>query len=158
MSGQVLRPLDRLPNDQQNVLAEFLDERVRPWGTAPVRLSVVESGALWTLFACNVALGAWLLAVQAGAAASSGLLSTVVTLGGHPTLTLILAGVCVAALIVAVPLTRGLTRSGGPPLILVAVGGLCGVTAVAGAAAVLVAVALCLVVTLGVLFVVVDRL
>ncbi len=85
-------------------------------------------------------------------------MGTIVTLGGHPTLTLVLAGICVAALVAAMPLTRGLTRSGGPPLILVAIAVLAGVAAIAGVFAVLVAVALCLAVALGVLFVVIDRL
>ena len=105
---------------------------------------------LWALFALNVAFGSWLLAVPN--LGSAGIVGTIITLGGNATVCFVLASIGAGALFVAVPLTRGLTRSGGLPLVLIAIGGLCGVTAVAGVVAVVVAVAL------GLLFVVIDRL
>jgi hypothetical protein len=160
VKGQVERfALPALDHDDPpNVLEVFLDERVRGWGTVPARLSPVETGALWILFALNTALGVWLLAVRAGTAACGGPVCTVITLGDHPTLALVLAGTCVGATVVATPLTRGLTRAGGVPLALVAVAGLTGVAAVAGVVAVVVAVALGLALAFGLLFVVIDRL
>jgi hypothetical protein len=160
VKGQVERlalpPLDR--DDPPNVLEAFLAERVRGWGTVAARLSPVETCALWIVFALNTALGAWLLAVRAGTAACGGGVCTVITLGDHPTLALVLAGICVGATVVATPLTRGLTRASGARLGLIAVAGLTGVAAVAGVVAVVVAVALGLALAFGLLFVVIDRL
>jgi hypothetical protein len=160
VKGQVERlslpPLDR--DDPPNVLGAFLDERVRGWGSVPARLSPVETCALWVLFALNAALGAWLLAVRAGTAACGGPVCSVITLGDHSTLPLILASVCVGGTVVATPLTRGLTRAGGARLGLVAVAGLAGVSAMAGVIAVIVAIAFGLALTFGLLFVVIDRL
>src|SRR5689334_21523898 len=149
-------PLDR--DDPPNVLDGFLDERVRGWGTVSTRLSPVETGALWILFALNAAFGAWLLAVRAGTAKCGGPVCTVITLGDHPPLALVLAGICVGATVVAAPLTRGLTRAGGARLGLVGVAGLSGVIAVAGVVAVVAAVALGLALAFGLLLFVVDRL
>jgi hypothetical protein len=154
-SRQQLRPLGHASDEPPNILIDFLNEHARSWGTAPARLSALETGVLWLLFALNVALGARLVSSPATV---SGLVGTVVTLGGHPTLTVVLAGTCVGALLVAMPLTRGLTRSGGRPLVLIAFGGLCGVTALAGVIAVLAAVGLGVAIALSILFVVVDRL
>ncbi len=160
MKGQVERialpPLDH--DDPPDVLEAFLSKRVRGWGTAPARLSPVETCALWILFALNTAFGAWLLAVRAGTAECGGPVCTAITLGDHPALPLVLTGVCVGATVVATPLTRGLTRAGGARLGLVAVAGLAGVIAVAGVVAVVVAVALGLALTFVLLFVVIDRL
>jgi hypothetical protein len=160
VKGQVERralpALDR--DDPSNVLDEFLSERVRGWGTVPARLSPVETGALWILFALNAAFGAWLLAVQASTAACGGPVCTVITLGDHATLALVLTGVCVGATVVATPLTRGLTRAGGTRLGVIAVAGFSGVVAVAGVVAVVVAVALGLALTFGLLLFVIDRL
>jgi hypothetical protein len=151
-----LPPLDR--RDSPNVLEAFLNDRVRGWGTVPARLSLGETCALWILFALNAALGAWLLAVRSGTAVCGGPVCTVITLGDHPTLSLVLAGVCVGGTVVATPLTRGLTRAGGARLGLVAVAGLAGVSAVAGVVAVIVAIALGLGLAFGLVFVVIDRL
>jgi hypothetical protein len=151
-----LPPLDR--RDSPNVLEAFLNDRVRGWGTVPARLSLGETCALWILFALNAALGAWLLAVRSGTAVCGGPVCTVITLGDHPTLPLVLAGVCVGGTVVATPLTRGLTRAGGARLGLVAVAGLAGVSAVAGVVAVIVAIALGLGLAFGLVFVVIDRL
>jgi hypothetical protein len=160
VKGQVERlalpPLDH--DDPPNVLEAFLAERVRGWGAVPARLSLGETCALWILFALNTALGAWLLAVRAGTAACGGPACSVITLGDHPTLALVLAGICVGSTVVATPLTRGLTRASGAPLVLLAVAGLAGVVAVAGLVAVVVAIALGLALTFGLLFVVIDRL
>lgn len=145
-------------DDPPNVLEVFLDERVRGWGTVAARLSLVETGALWILFALNTALGAWLLAVRAGTAACGGPVCTVITLGDHPTLALVLAGTCVGVTVVATPLTRGLTRAGGARLGFIAAAGLSGVIAVAGVVAVVVAVALGLALAFGLLLFVIDRL
>jgi len=151
-----LAPLALDRDDPPNVLEEFLQERVRGWGSVPARLSPVETAALWTLFALNAAFGACLLAVPD--IGSANLLGMIITLGGRPTLALVLAGSCVGATIVVTPLTRGLTRAGGARLALLAVAVLTGVAAVAGVVAVVVVVALGLAVALGLLFVVIDRL
>ena len=158
MEGQerCLAPLVLDRDDPPNVLEEFLDERVRGWGSVPARLSPIETGVLWILFALNAAFGAGLLAVPD--IGSAGLVGTIITLGGRPTLALVLASICVGAIVVATPLTRGLTRADGVRLALVAVAGLSGVVALAGVLAVVVAVALGLGLALGLLFVVVDRL
>ena len=156
MERRALLALDR--DDPPNVVEEFLSERVRGWGSVAARLSSIESGALWILFALNAAFGAWLLAVQAGTVACSGPVCTVITLGDHPTLALTFAAICVGATVVATPLTRGLTRAGGARLGLIAVAGLSGVIAVAGVVAVVAAVALGLALTFGLLLFVIDRL
>jgi hypothetical protein len=160
VEGQVERfalpALDR--DDPPDVLEGFLDERVRSWGTVPARLSIFETGALWILFALNAALGAWLLALQAGTAACGGPVCTVITLGDHPTIALVFAGICLGVTVVATPLTRGLTRAGGAQLGLIAVAGLSGVIAVAGVVAVVAAVALGIALTFGLLLFVIDRL
>lgn len=155
-----LPPIDRLSSGpvEQNVLAEFVRKRARPWGGVQVPLSAAVIGALWTVFALNLALGGWLLAVRAGAAPCSGLLCTAATLGDHPLLTLILAEVCAGALVVSVPMTRGLSRASGHQLGLIVVGAVSGVIALAGAVAVLVGAAMCLLVAFGVFVFVVDRL
>ena len=158
MEGQErsLAPLVLDRDDPPNVLEEFLEERVRGWGSVPARLSPIGTGALWVLFALNAAFGAWLLAVPD--VESAGLVGTVITLGGRPTLVLVLAGTCAGVIVVATPLTRGLTRAGGVQLALVAVAGLSGVLALAGVLAVVFAIALGLSLAFGLIFVVVDRL
>lgn len=152
-------PIDRLPaHDPPNALDEFLHQRVRGWGSAPVRLPAVFTFGLWVLIAFDIGLGGWLLAVHSGTALCSGLVCTVVTLGGHPTFTLVLAGVAVGVLLAAMPLTRGYTEAGGPLLVVVTAAGLFGVCAVSGVVAVLVPVALSVGVALGVFVVVIGRL
>lgn len=157
MNGRAL-PDRRSVDVAPDVLVRFLAEGVRPWGTVPARLSSAVTATLWTLLVLNLALAAVLVALRAGEAPCAGLVCTVATLGDHPLLVFVLAISCAAALTVAAPATRGLSRANGPQLAVVVPAGLCGVFALAGVAAVLVGAALCLAVGLGLLFVIVDRL
>ncbi len=155
-----LPPLDRLRPDEPSpdVLAAFVEKRARAWGGVPVPLSVGVTAALWVLFVLNLALTGWLLVVGVGAAACSGFVCTVATLGGHALLTIILTGACAGALAVTAALTRGLTEASGPQLAVVVAAGLCGVVALAGVVALLVGAALGLALAVGVLFMIAERL
>jgi hypothetical protein len=123
-----------------------------------VPLSTPVIGALRTEFALVIVLGGYLLAVRAGVAPSSGLVGTVITLGDRPLLTLVLAEVSAAAFVVSSPMTRGLSRAGGPQLALIVIGVATGVFALAGCVAVLLGAAVCLFVVFGIFVFVVDRL
>lgn len=141
-----------------NMPAMFVRNRGRAWANVPVPLSAAVTTGLWMLFLLDLVFGAWLLAVRVGAASCSGPLCTVATLGDHPLLTLVLAEVCAAALVVSLPITKGLSRAGGPQLAVIALGALSGTAALAGVSALLLAAGLCLVVALAVLLLIVDRL
>lgn len=136
-------PLDRVPstNARPNVLTDFVDRRVQPWGGVPISLAPGVVGALWTLLVSTLVLAGWLLAVRAGATPCSGVLCTALTLDDHPRLALDLAEASAGALGGSVPLTRGLSLAGGPQLGLIVAGVVCGVVALAGALAVLAAAA-----------------
>ena len=145
-----LPPLDRLP--ERDVLADFV-ARARPWGRVRATLSPTVVGALWTVWALNLALGTRLLALPC-----SGIVCTAVTLDDHPRVTLALSATCAVALAVAAPLTQGLRRAGGAPLVLVVTGLACGAIALLGAVAVLVVALLGLLVVFSAFAFVVDRL
>jgi hypothetical protein len=154
-----LPPIDRLPGDspEPNLLAAYV-RRARGWGGVPVDLSPAVVAALWILFGLNLALGGWLLAVRAGVASAAGFIGSVVTLGDHPLLALVLAEICAGALVVSVPMTRGLVRANGPQLGLIALGVLAGAVALSGAIAVLVSGLLCVGLAFGLLAFLAERL
>ena len=154
-----LPPLSTLPgHPEPDALADFVRRRARGWGSVPVPLSPAVTAALWVLAVLNLVFGAWLWAVRAGTAACSGTLCAVATLSDHAGLTLVLAGLCGAAVLVLAPVTRGLTRAGGGQIAVAVVAGLCGVAALAGVVALLLFAAACVAVTFGIFVVVVDRL
>lgn len=150
--------IDRSSGDPPNVLAEFLRNEARPLSTVPVRLSGWVASSLWTLVVANGAAVSWLLAVHVGSASCSGPVCTVVTLGDRPLLQLLLSVCCVAVLIVAAPVTGGLSSTNGPQMAVIVAGAACGMTALAGLAVVAAVAALCLAVPFTAFVVVVDRL
>ena len=155
----LLPSLARAPRPAEpNVLATFVRERARGWGAVAAPLSDGVTAALCGMTALTLLLGGWLAAVRVGAVACSGLVCTVVTLGDHAQLTLVLALTCAGVLGVAMTVTDGLARANGPQLVLVVGAALCGVVALAGVIAVLLFTALCLAVACGLLVVVADRL
>jgi hypothetical protein len=160
MPTLALPPIDHLPADGPgpNLLADFARRRARGWGGVPADLSAGVVGALWVLFCLDLVLGGWLLAVRAGAASSSGVVGRFVTLGDHPLLTLVLVAICVGALVVAAPMTRGLARANGPQLGLIVLGALSGAVAISGALAVLAGGLVCLALAFLLFAFVVDRL
>jgi hypothetical protein len=99
---------------------------------SPVNLSSRAVAALWALLAADLTLAGWLLAVRSGAAPGCGPLLDIATLGDHPVLTLTLSELSAAALAVALPMTRGPSRTAGPRLALITGGAVLGAIAVAG--------------------------
>jgi hypothetical protein len=61
---------------------------------------------------------------------------TIVTLGGRPRLLVVLAAICVVALLVLALVTRGLTEAGGPELALMVAAAASGVASMLGVVAV----------------------
>lgn len=158
-AGLALPPIDALPNDvEQDVLTNFVWTRTRPWGGVAAPLSGAVIGALWTILVLNLAFGGWLLAVRAGVTPCSGIFCTAVTLGGHPVLTLVLTEVSAGALALSVPMTRGLSQAGGPQLAVIVIGALAGIVALSGAVLVLLVALFAVVLILGVLANVVERM
>ncbi|MGH3613973.1 MAG: hypothetical protein ACRDRK_15560 [Pseudonocardia sp.] len=88
----------------------------------------------------------------------SGIFCTAVTLGGHPVLTLVLTEVSAGALALSVPMTRGLSQAGGPQLAVIVIGALAGIVALSGAVLVLLVALFAVVLILGVLANVVERM
>ena len=150
-------PIDRLHPEDPNVLADFVRAQARPWGSAATDLSPRATAFLWTLSVLNLLYVGWLFAVGGGITPCAGLPCSVATLGGHPQLTLILAGACALTLAVAMPVTRGLTCANGPQLALVVGGAVCGFVAVSGAALLLFTVAAVLGLLFGLFVIFVDR-
>lgn len=86
----------------------------------------------------------FLLAVRSGVTPCSGFPCTVATLGGQPLVALVLALICVVALVVAMPMTRGLSRADGPRLALIVIAAVSGAIALAGVLLLLFGLALAL--------------
>jgi hypothetical protein len=144
LRNAVQKPAPTVPmiNPSSTVLAAFLATGVQPLRTVPVRLRTPVTAALWALLATNTGLVGWLLAAHLGAAPCRGLACTVVTFGDRPLLMLLLSTCCVAGLVVAAPVTGGLTSTNPPQLAVIVAAMTCGTTAVAGLAAVVAVVAL----------------
>jgi hypothetical protein len=153
-----ITPPHRRPGAEPDALRPFVASGIRPWGGVRVALSPRVVVALWILFGINFALAGWLLAVRSGVAPCNGPLCGVATLGDHPVLTLTLSELSAAALVVAMPMTRGLTLAGGPQLALIAAGAALGATAAAGVVAILMGAVVCLLVVVGLLVFVADNL
>jgi hypothetical protein len=160
VQSRTVARIDRFPSagTEPDVLSSFLEERARPWGGVPVSLSAAVTCVLWTLLALNIVFGGWLVAVRSGIALCSGFACTVLTLGDHLPLTLVLSGVCAVGLVGSLWMTHGFSRAAGPHLAVLVVAALSGVVALSGAVALLVGAALCLGVAFAVLLFVVDRL
>lgn len=163
--SMILPPIEAIPTravgkpgDTTSVLRDFVDHGTRPWGGEPVPLSDAVTAGLWIVTAANVGFGAYLAAVQFGAAPCSGWPCSVATLGGHPGFLLVLAAACVTTLIIAAPFTRGLTRAAAVPLGAIILAGLCGTVVVAGAVALLALLLTGLAIAGALLFTVIDRL
>jgi|SRR4051794_24049988 hypothetical protein len=156
-----LPPIATLPSSisgDWDALSAFLRHRPRGWGSVPAPLTPAVTVSLWILCGLNLAFGGWLAAVQFGAAACSGTLCAVATLGDHPQFVLILTGLCVLANLTLIPSTRWLSRASGPQIAVVVISLLCGVTALAGVVALMLICALCLAMAFGLFVAVVDRL
>jgi hypothetical protein len=93
----------------------------RSWNDAKVSLSGRTTVALWSLIAVSAVVGIGLLTLVRHSAACRGLACEAATLGGHPTLTLVLIASSTAVLLATAAFTRGLTRAGARQLWTVAV-------------------------------------
>lgn len=156
-----LSPIDELPGSsaqptEPDALSAFV-ATTRPWGRVQVPLSVSVTCALWIILVATGTLSAWLTAVLTGHAACSGPVCAIATLG-NPRLVLILAGACVATLLVAATVTGCLTRAGAPELGAVIVAAIAGTISLLGIVAVLVLAAAAIAMALSVLVVIADRL
>jgi hypothetical protein len=131
----LLRPIRARPASERTSgtatdAVDALARRSQSWFGYPQDLPGRVTGALWTALVGAVAVGGWLVAV----APSTGLVYRIVTLG-HPRLLLVLAAVCAATLLVLAPFTRGLTRAGGPELVVMVVGAIAGAGSLIGVVA-----------------------
>lgn len=123
----------REPGREPDVLTAYLST-TRSWSRHQVALPVAVVVALWVVLGGAAGVGGWLVAVRTGHASGGGIAYRIATLG-HPGLLLVLTGICVVTLLGLVPLTRGLTRAGGPELAAVTVAGLAGAAALLGVVA-----------------------
>lgn len=151
----VLPPIDRLSRTEvrSDPLVELV-RRSRAWGHVPVPLSRTVVTGLWTMLLLNVGFGIWMLNAPGPCA---GIVCTTVTLGGHRSLVLVLGAICVSALVVVAPFTRGLSRASGPQLALLAVATPAGAVAISGAVVVAVVAVVAAVAALGLFVTFVDR-
>jgi hypothetical protein len=126
-------PIDRLSPDggSPDLLTTFVRDQARSWGGVPVALSPRVTAALWAEAALVVAFSGFLMAVRSGVTSCSGIACTVATLGSQP-VALALALMCVAAMAVAMLMTRGLSQADGPRLAVIVIAALCGLVALAG--------------------------
>ena len=112
--------------------------RSRSWGRYKIPLPVPVTCAFWLTAAGAGAVGGWATAVLMHQAPCNGVVCTIATLGDRPRLLAVLAAICVVALLVLAPLTRGLTEAGGPELALMVVAAASGAGSLLGVAAVVV--------------------
>lgn len=131
---------DQLPYE---ALSDFVHARP-PRERRRVLLARRTTIGLWLLLAIGAFGCTELVAIIRSTAGCSGLTCSVSTFGGHPYVTLTLAAIGTAALLVAAAFTRGFTRTSRNPFWLTVPAGLT-LASVAGLLAVLVATALVLV-------------
>ena len=133
-------PITRLPTPGATApggdAVRHLVVRSRSRGRHKSALPVPLTCAFWLSAAGAGAVGGWATAVLTQRAACSGLVCTIVTLGDRPRLLVVLAAICVVALLGLAPLTRGLTEAGGPELALMVTAAASGVVSVLGVVAV----------------------
>jgi len=115
-----------------DALTTFVHERARSWGGVPVALSPWVTAALWAEAALVTVFTGFLLAVRTGVTPCSGIACSVATLDDRPVVALVLGLTCIAAMAVAMPVTRGLSQADGPRLALVVVAAVTGLVALAG--------------------------
>lgn len=125
----------------------------KAWDRHHVRLSRRLTCGLWVVVAGAGAVGGWL----ATAAPCHGLVCTIASLG-HPRVLLVLAGFCVATLLLVALPTRGLTRAGAAQLGSITVAAAAGIASLLGVMAVAVLALLGTVLVLAAFAFVVDRL
>jgi hypothetical protein len=145
--------IDRIPG---TALDDVLAHGARPWGGEPVSVPVAVTVVLWLVGAANLAFGGWLTAVELGGAPCGGLPCTVAT-WDRPGLLLALAAACVAVVLAVAVGSHGLTELRPVPLAAALAAAVCGLVAVAGVLALLVAVLAGAALAALLLFVLVDR-
>jgi hypothetical protein len=159
-TATILRPpIDRIPppGGGPSALVDFVRDRIRPWSGEPLDLPRPLTRGLWILLGAVLVFGGWLLGVRADLVACGGPACAVATLGHSEVLLLVLAEFSAAALVVAMPMTHGLARAGAPQLAVIAVGALCGLVAMSGVLAMLVAGAVGLMVSSAIALFIIDR-
>jgi hypothetical protein len=117
---------------QGTAIADYLATS-RRWDRQRVRLSSRVTAALWLWLLIIVGVIAWLISVARAPTSCTSGLCRLATLGGHPTVTLILAGTSVGLLIAMALVTRGLTRAGSVELTIILVAAVTGFVACMGA-------------------------
>jgi hypothetical protein len=114
----------------------------RRWELQRVGLSTRLSVAVWLVFLTTLGVVGWLISVARAPTTCTGRLCRLATLGGHPTLTLVLAGISVGLFFAMALVTRGLTRAGSVELTLILVAAATGFVACMGAVLVVLLIAL----------------
>ena len=133
-------PITRLPTPDATApegdAVRDLVARSRAWDRHKIALPVPLTCAFWLTAAGAGAVGGWATAVLMHRAPCNGVVCTIATLGDRPRLLAVLAAICIVALLVLAPLTRGLTEAGGPELALMVVAAASGVVSMLGVVAV----------------------
>ncbi len=133
---RLLPPVDELPPEPGPDPLRAVARGARAWGRRPVDLPRPVTVLLWSLLGASALVGGWLAAVARGAAACSGPVCGVATLGGHAPLLAVLAAAAVLGLTGSAFATRGLTEADGPALTVILASALAGGVAVVGVLAV----------------------
>jgi hypothetical protein len=164
------RPIDRLPSvtsrpeperpgaelAEPDALATFAAS-TRRWEGTQVALPPAASFGFWVIGAASLLLGGWTAAVLLGTVSCANIVCSVVLLGDHPRLVLVLAGGCVLALAAAAVPTGGLTRADGYQLALLALSAVAGVSALLGVVLAVVGTAVAILAAGGLIFAFIDR-
>lgn len=122
---------------------------LRPWHTAVVQVPGEVRVLLWALLLADLALAAYLTAVQQQVLACGGPLCQLATFDGRTTLTLTLSAISGGALAFMAAMTWGFDRATVGELVVVGILASAGVVAIAGAALVMIFVLFVLTVIVG---------